>query len=70
MPASFDGDLDEGIRGLESALSVVPGDRYPLAANETAWQPLENLRTTFYKLENWLYANWHSALRKKPRWRK
>jgi ATP-dependent DNA helicase DinG len=66
VPASFDADLDEGVRGLESALSAVPGDRYPLVANETAWQPLENLRTTFYKLENWLYANWHSALRKKP----
>ncbi len=66
VPTSFDTELDEGVRGLESSLSSVPGDRYPLAANETAWQPLENLRTTFYKLENWLYANWHSSLKKKP----
>lgn len=66
VPSSFDTELDEGVRGLESALSSVPGDRYPLAANEVAWQPLEDLRGTFYKLENWLYANWHSALRKKP----
>lgn len=66
VPMSFDSDFDEGVRGLESALSTVAGDRYPLSANEVAWQPLENLRGTLYKLENWIYANWHSALRKKP----
>jgi len=66
VPAAFDGELDEGVRGLESALSRVPGDRYPLAANEEAWPALEHLRETLYRLENWLLANWHSALKKKP----
>lgn len=66
LPASFDTQLDEGVRGLESALARVPGDRYPLAANEDAWPALEQLRDVFYKLENWLFANWHSALKKKP----
>jgi ATP-dependent DNA helicase DinG len=65
LPASFDGDLDDGMRALEGALARVPGDRYPLGANEDAWPALETLRTTFYKLENWLYANWHGALKKK-----
>jgi ATP-dependent DNA helicase DinG len=65
LPATFDGDLDDGMRALESALARVPGDRYPLGANEEAWPALETLRTTFYKLENWLYANWHGALKKR-----
>jgi ATP-dependent DNA helicase DinG len=66
MPASFDAELDEGVRWLESSLAQVPGDRYPLAANDDAQQPLERLRDTFYRLENWLFANWHSALKKRP----
>ncbi|HUA07889.1 MAG TPA: ATP-dependent DNA helicase [Candidatus Acidoferrales bacterium] len=65
LPASFDGDFDEGMRALESALATVPGDRYPLGANEEAWPALESVRATLYKLENWLYANWHSALKKR-----
>lgn len=65
LPASFDGDFDDGMRALESALAHVPGDRYPLGANEAAWPPLEALRATLYKLENWLYANWHAALKKR-----
>jgi ATP-dependent DNA helicase DinG len=65
LPASFDGDFDDGMRALESTLARVPGDRYPLGANEDAWPALEALRATLYKLENWLYANWHSALKKR-----
>ena len=34
-------EFDEGVRGLESALARVPGDRYPLAANDDAWPALE-----------------------------
>ena len=41
LPASFDGEFDEGMRALESALARVPGDRYPLGANEDAWPALE-----------------------------
>jgi ATP-dependent DNA helicase DinG len=66
LPASFDGEFDEGMRALESALARVPGDRYPLGANEDAWPALEGVRGTLFKLENWLYANWHSALKKRP----
>jgi ATP-dependent DNA helicase DinG len=62
VPAAFDGELETGVRGLESTLARVQGDRYPLAANEDAWPALDRLRESFYKLENWLYANWHSAL--------
>ncbi|HTU70092.1 MAG TPA: ATP-dependent DNA helicase [Candidatus Baltobacteraceae bacterium] len=65
LPVSFDGEFDEGMRALESALASVPGERYPLGANEGAWPPLDGLRATLYKLENWLYANWHSALKKR-----
>lgn len=66
LPANFDSDLERGMRGLESALARVPGDRYPLRANEEAGPALDSLRETFYKLENWLYANWHDALKKRP----
>jgi ATP-dependent DNA helicase DinG len=66
MPGNFDTDFERGMRGLESALARVPGDRYPLAANEEAWPALESLRDTLFKLENWLYANWHDALKKRP----
>ena len=66
LPASFDAQFDEGVRALESSLARVPGDRYPLAANEEAGPPLEELRSTLYHLENWLFANWHGALKRKP----
>jgi ATP-dependent DNA helicase DinG len=65
VPASFDAELETGTRGLEHALATVPGDRYPLNANEDAWPALESLREHLYRLENWLYANWHSSLKKR-----
>ncbi len=40
LPASFDHAFDAGIRSLESTLAQVPGDRYPLEANENAWPAL------------------------------
>jgi ATP-dependent DNA helicase DinG len=66
LPAHFDTEFESGMRGLESALAHVPGDRYPLHANEDAGPALEALRDSFFKLENWLYANWHDALKKRP----
>jgi len=66
LPAEFDARFDEGVRALESALARVPGDRYPLAANDAAWPALDELRDALYHLENWLFANWHGALRVKP----
>jgi ATP-dependent DNA helicase DinG len=66
LPPSFDAQFDDGIRALETACARVPGDRYPLEANEAVWPVLEDLRDALYKLENWLYANWHAALKIKP----
>jgi ATP-dependent DNA helicase DinG len=66
LPATFDAELEEGMRAMESAFARVPGERYPLAANDGAWAPLEELRDAFYRLENWLFANWHAALKIKP----
>ncbi len=66
VPAHFEVNLDEAVRLLESTLARVPGERYPLAANEDVAQPLGHLREALYGLENWLYANWHGALRHKP----
>ncbi len=66
LPPEFDLRFDEGVRALESAFASVPGDRYPLAANETAWPALDELRDGLYQLENWLFANWHAGLKRRP----
>jgi ATP-dependent DNA helicase DinG len=65
FPAAFDGEFDTALRRLETSLARVPGERYPLAANEDAWPALESLRDALYAAENWLHANWHRALKKK-----
>src|SRR5581483_2406808 len=56
----------EGVRALESAFARVSGERYPLAANDAAWPALDELRDALYQLENWLFANWHAALKHRP----
>lgn len=66
LPPSFDAQFDAGIRGLESAFARIPGDRYPLSANDAAWPALQELRDNLYQLENWLYANWQRALKVRP----
>jgi ATP-dependent DNA helicase DinG len=66
VPASYDAELDEGMRRLVQALASVPGDRYPLAANLAAAEALDALQQTFYRLENWLYAHWQAALKRPP----
>jgi len=66
LPASYDAELDEGMRGLVQTLARVPGERYPLAANDAALEALGTLQASFYRLENWLYANWQAALKRPP----
>jgi ATP-dependent DNA helicase DinG len=66
LPAHFEAEFDAGLRGLESALANVPGERYPLHANDQALPALDALKSTLYGLENWLFANWVAALRRKP----
>jgi ATP-dependent DNA helicase DinG len=66
LPAAFDGDFDAAVRELESSLARVPGDRYPLAANDEAGPALFALRESLYRLENWLFANWTDARKHKP----
>lgn len=66
VPPAIDTDVERAMRGVESALAAVPGDKYPLHANEAASARLEDLRESLYGLENWLYAHWHDALRRRP----
>jgi ATP-dependent DNA helicase DinG len=66
VPADYDAQLDEAMRGLAQTLARVPGERYPLAANEPALEALAGVREAFYHLENWLIANWQSALKRPP----
>jgi ATP-dependent DNA helicase DinG len=64
VPSAYDAELDEGMRRLQQTLARVPGDKYPIAANEDVFEVLPVLRESFYRLENWLHANWKDALRK------
>jgi ATP-dependent DNA helicase DinG len=66
VPAEHDHAVDEGLRGLVQTLAAVPGERYPLAANEGAFPALESLQQAFYRLENWLVGNWQAALKRPP----
>ena len=66
LPASYDAEIDEAMRGLVQTLARVPGDRYPLAANEAAVEALGAVQRSFYRLENWLFANWQAALKRPP----
>jgi ATP-dependent DNA helicase DinG len=64
VPAAYDAELDEGMRRLQQTLARVPGDRYPVAANDGVGDVLPVLREAFYRLENWLHAHWQDALRR------
>ena len=64
LPAVYDADIDSGMRGLVQTLSKVPGDRYPLAASEGAFDSLAIVQESFYKLENWVLGNWQAALKR------
>ena len=64
IPGSYDAELDEGMRRLQQTLARVPGDKYPIAANEGVFEILPVLRESFYALENWLHGNWQTGLRK------
>ena len=64
IPAAHDAALDEGMRLLQQTLARVPGDKYPLSANEGVGEVLPRLREAFFHLENWLHANWQTGLRR------
>ncbi|GAC1422570.1 MAG: ATP-dependent DNA helicase [Candidatus Velthaea sp.] len=64
IPAGYDAEIDESMRRLQSTLARVPGDRYPVAANDAISIVLENVREALYRLENYVHANWLRALRK------
>lgn len=66
VPSPFDAEIEEGLRGLMSALARVPGERYRLELNDDAGAALGRLRESLYRLENWLYSHWDSALRRRP----
>jgi ATP-dependent DNA helicase DinG len=63
IPGTFDAEVDEAMRRLQSTLARVPGERYPVAANEALPDVLIGVREAFYRLENYVHANWQGALR-------
>ncbi len=64
LPAAYDAEIDAGMRGLTQTLAQVPGDRYPLAASEGAYDSLAIVQQAFYRLENWILGNWQAALKR------
>jgi ATP-dependent DNA helicase DinG len=64
IPAGHDAELDEGMRRLQQTLARVPGDRYPIAANDDVHEIFPVLRESFYRLENWVHAHWKDGQRK------
>jgi ATP-dependent DNA helicase DinG len=63
VPASYDAEIDEAMRRLQMVLASVPGERYPVAANDAVLELLPSIRESFYRLENWVHGNWMTALR-------
>ncbi len=66
LPAGYEAEIDAGMRGLVQTLARVPGERYPLRANENAPDALRALQSSFFRLENWLLANWQAGLKRPP----
>lgn len=64
VPAAFDAEIDEAMRRLQMVLARVPGERYPVAANEEVLELLPAIRESLYRLENWIHGNWMTALRR------
>lgn len=64
IPGAHDAELDEGMRRLQQTLARVPGDKYPIAANDGVFEVLPVLRESLYHLENWVHAHWKDGLRK------
>ncbi|MEA2718317.1 MAG: ATP-dependent helicase DinG [Candidatus Eremiobacteraeota bacterium] len=64
VPGAHDAEIDEGMRRLQQTLARIPGDKYPIAANEDVFEVLPVLRESFYRLENWVHAHWKDALRR------
>jgi ATP-dependent DNA helicase DinG len=52
------------MRRLQQTLASVPGERYPIAANDGVHDVFPVLRESFYRLENWVHAHWKDGQRK------
>jgi len=64
LPPRYRTEIDGAMGGLGRALSRIPGDRYPLAANDDAPSALGELHGRLAALENWVHGNWQSGLRR------
>jgi Rad3-related DNA helicase len=62
LPASYDAEIDESMRRLQATLARVPGERYPVGANDAIGGVLENVREALFRLENFVHAQWQTAL--------
>ena len=63
LPGHHDAEIAEAIRRLTSVLARMPDDRYLLREDEQLDASLEELQEALLRLEDWVHANWDSALR-------
>jgi len=61
VPAHFDVEFDGGLRGLESALARVEGERYRCPPTRTPCPRWMRCATRSNPARNWIDANWHKA---------
>ncbi len=62
LDGQYDAALDTAMRGLVGAVARVPGERYPLEANDAATRALGDVREALYRIENFVHARWLDAL--------
>ncbi len=64
LPASYDAEIDEAMRRLQMTLARVPGERYPVAANDGVLELLPSIRESLFRLESWVHGHWLDARRR------
>lgn len=64
LPGHHDAEITEATRGLTSVLARMPDERYLLREDDELDASLDALHEALMRLEDWVHANWESALRR------
>lgn len=64
LPGHHDAEITEAIRHLTSILARLPDERYLLRDDDELDASLEELGEALLRLEDWVHANWDTALRR------
>ena len=64
LPGHHDAEITEAIRSLTSVLARLPDERYLLREDDELDASLDALHEALLRLEDWVHANWESAMRR------